>query len=312
MSQNKIGLITHCDVNYLSRALTLIDSLRAQQHYSPIHVLCHDFLSFQKISNLDLLNVFPLRRNDIYEKFPKLSFAEADRTPLEFYYCFSPFLLKYLHLLGYEKLIYLDSDLYFFNTLEATISLAEGYDVGIVPHRFEMNDSDLNQYGIYNVGLVYFENNENAMSTLEWWADSCINSTKLEVTETSFGDQKYLDFFKEKGASIFEFLTHGDNAAPWNCNLAEIRNVGEICIKGAPLNYYHFSGLKIYKKFATLGFTSYRKKPNRIMKNMVYKRYVESVIYWESLVGNPNRVDYRKIKPREILNAIKYKDLIVI
>lgn len=312
MSQDKIGLITHCDINYLSRALTLIDSLRAQKYNSPVHVLCHDSLSFQQITQLNLSNVYPLKRSDIYEKFPELISAEKNRTSLEFYYCFSPFLLKYLQHLKYDNLVYLDSDLYFFNTPEKTLDLANGYDVGVVPHRFEINDSNLIQYGIYNVGLVYFKNNVNAIDTLEWWADSCIKSTKLEVTEISFGDQKYLDFFKGKRASVFEFLAHGDNAAPWNCNLAEIINCDEIVIKGAHLNYYHFSGLKIYRKFATLGFTSYRKKPNRIMKNRVYRRYIERVIYWESLIGNPNRIDYRKLKFREILNAIKYKDLIFI
>ena len=312
MSQEQIGLITHCDINYLSRALSLIDSLRVQEDNSPVHVLCHDSSSFQRITELNLSKVYPMNRSDMYEKFPDLINAEKNRTSLEFYYCFSPFLLKYLQLLKYEKLVYLDSDLYFFDTITSTLSLSTGYDVGIVPHRFEKNDSNLNQYGVYNVGLVYFENNENAINTLDWWAESCLNSTKLEVTETSFGDQKYLDFFKDKQASIFEYRGHGDNAAPWNCNFAELINRDQIRIKGEALHYYHFSGLRIYRRFATLGFTSYRKKPNSIMKTRVYRRYIKQVIFWESQIGDPNRVDYRKITLREVFNAIRYRDLVFI
>jgi hypothetical protein len=311
MSQQKLGLVTHCDINYLSRALALVESLRIYGETAPIYILCHDSISFEKLVSLNLKNLFPIKRDEMYALYPQLKDSENNRSPLEFYYCFSPFLLKYLEHLDYSDLIYLDSDLYFFDSLQEIKSLISDYEVGIVPHRFEPQDSHLEQYGIYNVGLVYIKNSRKALDVLEWWATSCISSTKLEVTPTSFGDQKYLNFFVNQGAKTQIFENSGHNAAPWNCSEAQVTSVGEIKIKGNPLRYYHFSGLRIYKRFATLGFTSYRKRPNMQMRKLVYRRYIERIIFWEGELDNPNRNDYRKIGIREILNALKYRDLII-
>lgn len=312
MSKSSLGLVTHCDLKYLSRALALINSLRTQGESSPIYVLCHDSKSFDKLAALGLEEVYALGREEMFQSFPELVAAERDRTPLEFYYCFSPYLLKYLQNLGYENLVYLDSDLYFYGDLESPLALAKVYDVGIVPHRFESGYKHLVKYGIYNVGLVYFKNNEKASNVLNWWAESCINSTKLEVTVSSFGDQKYLEFFKLKNAEIFEYYLGGHNAAPWNCHTAALLPTGEIQIKGDDLLYFHFSSLRIYGRFARLGFSTYRKMPNRTMKNKVYRGYIRNVLFWEKAIGNPNRVDDRPLSLREIVNAIKYRDYIFI
>jgi lipopolysaccharide biosynthesis glycosyltransferase len=312
MSQKKLGLITHCDINYLSRALALIHSLREHGESAPIHVLCHDALSLEKLDDLRLEGVYAVSRSTMYDLFSELIEAEKTRSSLEFFYLFSPYLLKYLEKHNYEQLVYLDSDLYFFGSLESTLSPVQNFDVGIVPHRFDETDAHLNVYGVYNVGLVYFKNNPSALKTLDWWAESCIQSTKLEVTDISFGDQKYLDFFERMEASTYIFKSHGHNTAPWNNHKAQLTAEHELSIRGDKLFYFHFSGLRIYKKFATLGFTSYRKRPNNIMKKFLYKNYIRDVLYWERAIGNPNRVDYRKIRSREILNAIKYCDLLII
>jgi lipopolysaccharide biosynthesis glycosyltransferase len=312
MSQKKIGLITHCDINYLSRALALIHSLREHGEYAPIHVLCHDEFSLEKLNILGLDGVYAVSRSAMYQLFTELVDAEKTRSSLEFYYLFSPYLLKYLEKHDYEQLVYLDSDLYFFGSLESALSPVREFDVGIVPHRFDENDTHLNMYGVYNVGLVYFKNNSSALKTLDWWAESCLQSTKLEVTDISFGDQKYLEFFESMEASTYIFESHGHNTAPWNNHKAQLTAEDELSIRGDKLLYFHFSGLRIYRKFATLGFTSYRKKPNNIMKKYLYRKYINDVVYWEQAIGNPNRVDYRKIRFREILNAIKYRDLIII
>lgn len=312
MSEDKLGLITHCDVNYLSRALALIHSLRENGESALIHVLCHDALSLETLNQLQLPGVRGISRLTLFESFPELVEAERNRSSLEFYYLFSPYLLKYLEKIGYKHLVYLDSDLYFFQSLKSTLVSAQNHDIGIVPHRFDEVDAHLNMYGIYNVGLVYFKSNSPALKTLDWWAKSCIRSTKLEVSDTSFGDQKYLDFFEKMDASVYVFNFHGHNTAPWNNELAELSENLEIRIRGDVLFYFHFSGLRIFRKFATLGFTSYRKKPNKIMKKYVYKKYVEDVLYWEKAIDNLNRVDYRKINFREILNAIKYRDFLII
>ncbi len=311
MSQNKLGLITHCDINYLSRALALINSLRENGESAQIHVLCHDLLSLEKLNELQLLGVNGISRSTMFQYFPELIEAEKTRNSLEFFYLFSPYLLKYLERLGYEQLVYLDADLYFFDSLESTIKLTDEYDVGIIPHRFEPRDSHLNKYGIYNVGLVYFKTNNKALKTLNWWAESCMRSTKFEITESAFGDQKYLDYFHLMGAKIFTNYSHGHNAAPWNCNSVEVTKLGEISVKGEKLFFYHFSGLKIYKKFATLGFTPFRKKPNRAMRRRIYKRYIQVVVSWEKIIDNPNYKNQRSLQILEIVHLIRHKDYVI-
>jgi lipopolysaccharide biosynthesis glycosyltransferase len=312
MSRNELGIITHCDANYLSRALALINSLRINGDTAPIHVLCHDTFSLEKLNSLGLDDVYGISRKVMFDLFPELVEAEGTRSSLEFYYLFSPYLVKYLQYLDYEQLVYLDSDLYFFGTLELTLSPVQEFDIGIVPHRFDQPHSHLEIYGVYNVGLVYFRNNRLAMSTLEWWAKSCLQSTKIEVTETSFGDQKYLQFFELMKAKIHIFDSHGHNAAPWNNHSAELLQANEIAIRGEKLCYFHFSSLRIYRSVAILGFAGYGRKPSKIMKKFVYRKYINEVLYWENTIGNPNRIDYRRIGYRSVLSVIKYRDFLIL
>jgi hypothetical protein len=312
MSQNKLGIITHCDVNYLSRALALIHSLRTTGETAPIHVLCHDTFSLELLNNLELDGVYGISKKVMFELFPELVEAEGNRSPLEFYYLFSPYLVKYLKYLDYEQLVYLDSDLYFFGTLELTLSTVQEFDIGIVPHRFDESHAHLEIYGVYNVGLVFFKNNGLAIKTLDWWAKSCLESTKVEVTETSFGDQKYLQFFEKMEAKVHIFNSHGHNAAPWNNHSAELLRSNEIAIRGEKLLYFHFSSLRIYRSIAILGFAGYGRRPSKIMKQFVYKKYINEVLFWESAIGNPNRVDYRRIGYRSVLSVIKYQDYLIL
>jgi hypothetical protein len=76
--------------------------------------------------------------------------------------------------------------------------------------------------GAYNVGVIFFRNNDSGNRVLDFWIDCIMNSDNF-YRNTGFdtcGDQKYLELFEvcfPKSTHIFgDFIVHG---APYNFSL---------------------------------------------------------------------------------------------
>jgi hypothetical protein len=307
----KIAYVTHSDKNYLSRALALIASMRERKAADDIFLFCNDDWSYEKIQSCSDLNIRTIKTNELRVEYPELEQAFNDRSILEFYYCISPFVVRYLIDKGYECVVYLDSDLFFYENPTPLISNLAAYDLGIVPHNFKPEHIDLEKYGKFNVGMMFFRNTVSSLKTLSWWQTSCLESTSSQLTKNSYADQKYLDRFPSMGSKLYIFEDEGLNAAPWNCYRLTSQDQDSYYLTSSRVFYFHYSGLRIYNRFATLGFTTYRYRPNTIMKKM-YSQYIREVLYWENVLGNPNRRDYRKRRFLDFAFAFKYSDFVLI
>ena len=307
----KIAYVTHSDKNYLSRALALIASLRQHGSADNIFLFCNDEWTYESTPDFPDLGIRFVKTSDLRDEYPELDYAFNNRSILEFYYCISPFVVRYLIDKGYECVVYLDSDLYFYENPTPLISSLSTYDLGIVPHNFKPEHADLEKYGKYNVGMLFFWNTPSGLETLSWWQEACIDSTSSVLTRNSYADQKYLDQFPSLGARVHIFEDDGQNAAPWNCYSLTGYDQESFYLANSKVFYFHYSGLRIYKHFATLGFTTYRYKPNKTMKKM-YSSYINEVLFWEKSLGNPNRIDYRKRSVLDLVFAIKYGDYVLI
>jgi hypothetical protein len=309
---NQVTVVLHCDINYAARALALVTSLIQNKFNHKILVFCHDIESYLKLSALNLNQVYIKKVDELEERYPELRLAKVNRSKKEYFYCVTPFLLKYIAQSYRSRFsIYLDSDLFFFSSFDAVLDELEDYSVAITPHRFTPKNKHLEKYGKYNVGLVSFSNSIESSKLLNWWAEQCIKSTSMEVNSGVVGDQKYLDSFEEMVDQLKSFDNPGHNAAPWNTSVV-IQIDSELLVSYESavykLIYFHFSGLQRLKWINLLGFMPFRVRPNSGLKNFVYRPYLNCLEHSEFILQINKK--FKPMELRNFINSLRYRDFI--
>jgi hypothetical protein len=289
------------------------NSLQEFDQAAQIRVVLHNASDMELIApylseNCDFVTLDELRKT-----FPILVSIESSRPRLEFIYALTPFIVKYFQEINPTcQVTYVDADLFFLGKVEDLTNLAASYDVGITPHRFRKGMRHLEQFGKYNVGLVQFNNTEGSQRVLDFWLEACTKSTSTIVTPDVFGDQKYLDRFQELGKTLV-FDSPGVNAAPWNTRIAS-RDTRKnfILVENEQLYFFHFSGLKIFKRFATLSYTYYNSKPKKSIKKLLFIPYVSKIVSVEMKLFGQRKFDNRKINFRQSVRFLINRDYILI
>ena len=251
-------------------------SLRECGNFDPIIIFYQDIETKKAFELFSISNLTLLPISQLISHFPLLAVAKENRAKIEFYYCLTPFVIKYARLLHETSIIsYVDADIYFFKNFYSEIeNLKTNFSARIVSHRFKESEKYLEKYGKFNVGILQF-NASNGDKVLDWWAESCIRSTSLIATENSFGDQKYLDHFQNLDPSTIISENSGENVAPWNLISEDVESSqGCVYIEGKELIYFHFSGLKLFRFGAILGFAGYSRRAGSTIWKLIYRPYV--------------------------------------
>tara|TARA_R100000152_G_C6746113_1_gene169707 strand:- start:94 stop:1026 length:933 start_codon:yes stop_codon:yes gene_type:complete len=224
MSETK-HVITLSDYNYLVYGLTLFESIDQYSDDYIIHYLCTDKKCFDTLSNLQLPNIacyniadlenntdfISLRENNISNKKSVYSVTEELHWSLASFFSY--------HLLEKHKLphvLYIDSDILFYNTIDKIFEAMGDKSIGVITHKHNKKDAET---GYFNVGIVYFKNDDAGNSCLKFWRDCCIDPhNKYAEKYGTCGDQKYLELFgKLFGDDNVEILCPKvGNLAPWN------------------------------------------------------------------------------------------------
>jgi hypothetical protein len=306
-----VTYVTHCDRKYASRAIAMVKSLRMYDADSRILVIYQDIETQNAFSKFELGNIDLIHINHLTRAFPELEESKTNRTLIEFYYCLTPFVLKFCQM-KYPKtsVVYVDADIYFFkNPMLVLQNLPRDYSAYIVQHRFKEKDLYLEKYGKFNVGIVIINAlTENKL--LEWWAESCVNSTSIVPTENSFGDQKYLDEFERMDSNVFASSNHGENVAPWNLDKSDLSSGPDgPLILNSELIYYHFSGLKLFLGLVSMGFAGYSKRPGRRIWKEIYKPYLTHLNKIEKATKLNSRNQYTTLSLKLWMREIYYFDL---
>ena len=162
--------------------------------------------------------------------------------------------LVLMHLLrDHQAAIYLDTDILLVSALAELEPLLSTHGVVVTPHLLrpvEHGESFVNDASFFNVGTYqagFIAVSREGQPFLRWWWSrlrrDCIEYPLLGY----FGDQKWLDI----GVPFFNVhvLRHpGYNVGPWNVHERTISgSLDELQVgpTGAPLRFYHFSGLDI-------------------------------------------------------------------
>lgn len=273
---------TYFDQGYLSRGLTLIQSLRKNGDNSLVVVLALDRYVSQYFSLTPTENVRVITLQDLEAFEPRLIAVKPFRSTVEYYFTCTPVILAYAmdHFADDGDLgIYLDADLFFFaSPTQAIKALGEG-SIGIIEHRYEDRlNKKLSKYGRFNVGMVIFRQDSRGRALLDWYRDSCISWCHDYPEEGKYADQGYLDQFPEwPGCKVLE--SPGYNLAPWNLARHEvtITSTGDLYIDYDPLLFFHFHGLRKWgARYISAEFV-YRTTPSDIVKNYIYKPYIKEL-----------------------------------
>lgn len=248
---------TICDKNYFAKGLALHHSLyRASLTELILYWLCLDDETYERLHNMDLPGVVLVRVSnmDNYYDLPairKLPNTNWGDEYTNFCWRITPIFINFLlkHFIPTNaKLIYADSDIYFYHPVQLILDVVGTRSVGIHTHRFSRPFDDNIETGWYNVGVMVFTNNETGNRVSDRWIEWIINPhTDLYKKYGTCGDQKWLNLFIPTFGqdNICVFDEDGDcgHLAPWNCNGVTHPRKYYVMYKGReqPVVFFHFS-----------------------------------------------------------------------
>lgn len=238
--------------NYIYQTLALTNCLKNEK----FNILCLDKVSldFFLSKNLKRVEVFSLYDLN-YEK--KLDHIRVNRSYLEFIFTVKPIFIYFIFnkLIQNSKIIYLDSDIFFFGDVKYLKKNLKNYSIFLTEHNFSLKNIDKKKYGLYNAGFIAFNKDSFGTKALKWWKKSCLKKCSFKRTKNHFVDQKYLDQFSKKFKKVFIVNKNIFNIAPWNIdNLINSNN----SYKNIRINFFHFQGLKlITNNIFQLGLSDY-------------------------------------------------------
>ena len=307
-------LVTHCDYNYLPRAIVLIESIAKKSENYLVILVCHDDLSYSNMTERSMKNVELVKLSEIEVYSEELNEKKLLISPIEYIFLLTPFIIKFcLEVFKLENVVYVDSDMYFFSSIDPIFDEIRNSDVGITSHNFPTKMRRLEVNGKFNVGILFFRNTKDGNQILDWWAKRCLESTSIESTSPEvFGDQKYLDLFSTIYPSTYVFKNLGINAAPWNCHIITPEINGGFTVNGSNLVCFHFSGVKASKNKFIAGYHRYGIRPMPVIKQYIYKPYVRKL--YEMNKNFNITGDYLKpwIKVRSWIRALVFGDFIIL
>lgn len=195
------------------------------------------------------------------EPFVLIPFTELEmRHPEHFRFRYSiqylsiaakPQLLHHLFGLGYERVLYFDSDILIMGDLEPLIDPPGDCSVALTPHLLSPprgtsgteRELAVSRAGIFNAGCVSARSDERGRAFIAWWEDRLRYHTIHDVARGLHGDQRWLDL----AASFFEGVSvirdPACNVAYWNLPERVVSwHGGRLMVNETPCRFFHFSG----------------------------------------------------------------------
>lgn len=252
----KTAIFTICAKNYLAQAYTLKESFCRNNEDTEFFI----FLSDRK--DIDWLSDEIVELNDSWiPNWQKMAFKY---NVIEFSTSIKPFCFKKLFEEGFERIIYLDPDIYVTSNLQYIFDLLNEKSIVLSPHYCNIQEKytgsvteeELLWVGIYNLGFCAIKNDIIGNNIIKWWCNRLSNKCYADHKDGLHVDQKWMDFipaFYPNDVCITHHM--GINPAIWNLHEREllIEN-NEYKIKNIeteevfPLLFFHFSGFDPFNK----------------------------------------------------------------
>ena len=244
------SVFTICAKNYLAQALTLKES--AIKHNPEI-----DFYIYlaDDADNLNIEGMVKLDKSWISD-WVNMAYKY---NVIEFNTSIKPFCFNHLFNKGYQKVVYLDPDIYVTDSLDMVFDSLNDKSVMLTPHFCDISkhfdgavsEYTFNKVGICNLGFCAIKKDSIGKEIIEWWMNRLQFDCYSDPDKGLCVDQKWMDyipsFFPEEALISHH---HGLNVAIWNLHERELLQGedGRYIIKRKkngqefPLIFFHFSG----------------------------------------------------------------------
>ncbi len=285
-----LTFVTLFDQNYLSRGLALYSSLkeRSTEDFC-LYILCMDddvkhYFSVNIFDNIKIISL-----SDIEDYYPVLKKIKTERTSGEYCWTLSPFSIQYvIKKYNTDHCTYIDADIYFFDSPVLIYdAIPKDKSVLITSHNYSVKYNQDLSSGRYCVQFVFFRNDLNGNTVLEWWRQQCENWCYNRHEDGKFGDQKYLDDWTSRFNGVYVCQQFGAGLAPWNVQQVNVfkdeyqkLQIQDVCTKDIqPIIFYHFHQLKFVKN-AEWHLGEYDVQAE--VKHLLYEPYAKLLSHIES------------------------------
>ena len=240
------------DSNYLSRGLTMYESLKRVTNDFHLYVFPFDEAALNVLRSLNLSNVTVISLDEFEDE--QLLAIKPSRSNVE--YCWtssSSAILYVLETFGVPHCTYIDADLFFYDSPKILLDEMRDESILITAHRYARRNDISHLSGIYCVQFTVFKNDTRGLTALRWWRNACLEWCYAREEGGKFGDQKYLDDWPTRFAGVHVLNHLGGGVAPWNVELYDFVEENGI-IAGRErksglrfdLIFYHFHYLRYY------------------------------------------------------------------
>jgi len=225
-------VFTICAKNYIGLAKILEESLK--QHNPECNFLifvADEFDNNEDIKKLPsnviiartVLNINKAKWDDFSFKYNLTEFCTAIKP-----YCF----LYLFDNKQYDTFIYLDPDIYFFNSLAPVYDALSIHSIVLTPHILNIDARDNGENtldailsaGVFNLGFLALKNDMCSKKMILWWCHQLDDKCFIDNFDGYFTDQKWMNFlpifFNDNALHIIRHK--GLNVAPWNYYEREI------------------------------------------------------------------------------------------
>lgn len=246
---------TICAKNYMAQAITLKKSFKKYNEEVDFFIFLSDLTEDGIPTDAVLLNDSWIPGwEDMAFKYDVIEFSTAIK----------PFCFNKLFNEGYDKVIYLDPDIYVTNKLDYIYAILDTKSIVLSPHYCKIqehftggvSEETLLFVGIYNLGFGAIKKTDVGKTIVTWWMNRLQNKCYIDRMDALHVDQKWLDFIPCFFPNDVEITHHpGINPAVWNLHERElVIKDGQYRIKyideekDYPLLFFHFSGFDPFNK----------------------------------------------------------------
>lgn len=241
---------TICSQNYIAFARTLMRSLQETTPDADRCVLLVDKNSGHIDPDQENFHVTWVEDLQIAD-FKAMAFQY---TVTELNTAVKPLYLQYLFQQGYQKVVYLDPDIYAYRSLNVLFERLRDNHFLLTPHILSPMPDDqclpdepfILISGLYNLGFIGLAACDDVAHLLDWWAKKLKNQCIMDHARGLFVDQQWMDLTPIFYSQVDIIKDKGFNAAYWNLHErlpvtwdAEQKPM----VAGTPLYFYHFSGI---------------------------------------------------------------------
>lgn len=169
-----------------------------------------------------------------------------------FRWSLKPVFISYLLDNGFDKVLYLDCDMFFFNDYHFLLAELDTAPILLTPNWINadpLTDKDsffsLFTSGFFSAGFIGA--NKEGIPALKWWAAACHFMMGEHIEHGIRADQKYLDVFPVKFGDTKIIRHKGCNIGAWNYEECKRELVnGTVLINGEfPVVFIHFDDMLV-------------------------------------------------------------------